>query len=127
MTTQSVTVTFRINAENDRAAAKVIDALLGDDDRLDDAGVESYETVIRNDRAPRTVLDRAYNGRDIAALALNGTQHLSLEDYETGLVDALANLMHFARRYELDFDAALGTARMHHDAEAPQPWDEVPD
>jgi hypothetical protein len=127
MTTRSVTVTFRIDAENDRAAVKAIDALLGDDDRLNDAGVESYETVVRDDRAPRTVLDRAYNGRDLAALALNGSQHLALEDYEIGMVDALANLMHFARRYEIPFGAALDEARIRHARESMTDWYGVPE
>lgn len=74
----------------------------------------------------RTNLDRALNGREIAVLALNGSEHMALEDYETGLVDALANLMHFARRYEIDFDSSLDSARMHHDAEKRTPWSEAP-
>lgn len=74
----------------------------------------------------RTILARAENGRDLAALALTGSQHMALEDYETGLVDALANLMHFARRYDIDFDAALSEATTHHVTEREYGWDEVP-
>lgn len=77
----------------------------------------------------RTNLDRALNGRDIAQLALKapGFPAMGLEDYETGLVDALANLLHFARRYDLDFDEALRMARSHHAAESQFGWDEVPE
>ena len=75
----------------------------------------------------RTNLDRALNGRDLAASALTGSQHLAVEDYESGLVDALANLLHFARRYDIDFDQALATARDDHAAEALHAWDSVPD
>lgn len=74
----------------------------------------------------RTILDRALNGRDMAALALTGSNRMALEDYETGLVDALVNLMHFARRYDIDFDAQLASARRHFDAERRYGWDEVP-
>lgn len=75
----------------------------------------------------RTNLERALNGRDIAALAANGGEYLALEDYETGLVDALANLLHFARRYAIDFDEALFMARRHHTEESRFNWDEVPE
>ncbi len=76
----------------------------------------------------RTNLDRALNGVDLAHSAIGGdASSLAPEDYETGLVDALANLMHMARRYEIDFDQALEQARRHHDAEAAFPWDAVPD
>lgn len=75
----------------------------------------------------RSILDRALNGRDLAASALNGSSHIALEDYESGLVDALANLMHFARRYEIDFDAHLAQASAHHATEARFAWDAVPD
>lgn len=72
----------------------------------------------------RTNLDRAINGRDMAALALTGSNHLAYEDYEEGLTDALANLMHFARRYEIDFEAKLSLARGHHSAESAYGWDD---
>jgi hypothetical protein len=75
----------------------------------------------------RTNLERATNGRDMAALALNGSQHMAPEDYESGLEDALGNLLHFARRYDIDFEQALRSAREHHDAESIVPWDEVPE
>lgn len=90
----------------------------------DEIGIENELTadVVR----AGSTLERALNGRDIAALALNRSQHLALEDYETGLVDALANLQHFARRYEIDFDNALAVATRHHAAEARYAWDEVP-
>lgn len=76
----------------------------------------------------RTNLDRALRGRDLAALALNGGEenHLALEDYETGLSDALADLMHFARRYEIDFGECLMRAQRHHMVEATYDWDEEP-
>ena len=75
----------------------------------------------------RTVLDRALNGRDMAEIALMSPGFtLALEDYETGLVDALANLMHYARRYRIDFNAALESAHMHHNAEKAYSWDEIP-
>lgn len=77
--------------------------------------------------AGRTNLDRALNGRDMAALALNGSQHMAVEDYETGLQDALANLLHFARRYDIDFEKELTMARSHHSAEERFEWDQVPD
>lgn len=75
----------------------------------------------------RTVLDMALTGRDMAALALTGSSHMALEDYETGLADALCNLMHFARRYDIDFDAELARATRHHEVESQYGWDEVPD
>ena len=78
----------------------------------------------------RTNLDRALNGRDMAASALTGNgngERMGLEDYESGLVDALANLLHFARRYEIDFGEALASAERHHVAEARFGWDEVPE
>lgn len=75
----------------------------------------------------RTNLNHALIGRDIAALAATGSGYLAFEDYETGLTDALAELMHFARRYEIDFDHYLETARMHHREEAKYGWDEVPE
>lgn len=75
----------------------------------------------------RTNLDRARNGVDLAHAALGGSAtSLAPEDYETGIVDALTNLLHMARRYEIDFDAMLDRARCHHDAEAAFPWDAVP-
>lgn len=41
------------------------------------------------------------------------------EDDQTTLADLLADLMHLARiNGDLDFDAALATARMHFDAES---------
>jgi hypothetical protein len=78
----------------------------------------------------RTNLDRALNGRDMAASALKNDGEgadMALEDYEIGLVDALANLLHFARRYEIDFDDALRIARSHHQAEQFYAWDTVPE
>lgn len=38
-----------------------------------------------------------------------------------GLTDALADLMHYADREGYDFEAALKTARRHHQAEKVQP------
>lgn len=75
----------------------------------------------------RTNLQRAENGRDMAESALGPKARMGLEDYESGLEDALANLLHFARRYEIDFEDSLNTARMHHEAEKRFGWDEVPE
>lgn len=75
----------------------------------------------------RTNLGRALNGRDMAALALTGSAYLPFADYETGLQDALANLLHFARRYDIDFDRELTLARSHVSAEARFEWDQVPE
>jgi len=73
----------------------------------------------------RTVLDRALNGRDLAQSALGGGRFV-LADYEGGLTDALANLMHFARRFDLDFEHAVDVAGLRHTTEARYGWDEVP-
>lgn len=82
----------------------------------------------------RTSLERALNGRDLADLAmsdqsdvLNGLVRMGVEDYESGLVDALTNLMHFARRYEIDFNDAIRLAEFHHDYESNFKWTEVPE
>lgn len=74
----------------------------------------------------RTNLDRALNGRDMAALASTGSNYLAFEEYEGGLRDALANLMHFARRYEIDFDEELQRALRDHHVESQLGWDAVP-
>jgi hypothetical protein len=74
-----------------------------------------------------SLLNRALSGRDMAALALNGSQHMALEDYETGLVDALTNLMHFARRYDIDLSTALAEACRHYEHESRFEWDQVPE
>ena len=74
----------------------------------------------------RTVLDRALNGRDMAALALTGSCYMAFEDYEAGLTDALANLMHFARRYDIDFGERLAMAERHHAEESRLDWAETP-
>lgn len=88
--------------------------------------VDLRSQVTEPDTAGRTTLGRALNGRDLAALALNGTGWMAIEDYEAGLVDALVNLMHYARRYEIDFADAARQAVDHHDAESRFGWDEVP-
>lgn len=75
----------------------------------------------------RTNLQRADNGRDLAALALRGTREIDRDDYQTGLVDALTNLMHFARRHQLDFDLAVDQAIDHHAAESLHEWEEIPE
>lgn len=72
----------------------------------------------------RTNLARATNGRDMAESALGG--RMGLEDYEAGLVDALTNLRHFARRYDLDFEEASNQSFVHHRAESQVGWDKVP-
>ena len=76
----------------------------------------------------RTNLERALNGRDLAALAMVGPGgNIAEEDFEAALVDALTNLRHFARLHGLDFDGALQQSERHHRAEARSPWDAVPD
>lgn len=72
----------------------------------------------------RTNADRALNGRDLAEPALGAT--MGPDDYDSGLVDALTNLLHFARRYGIDFAAQLATATGHHEVEATYDWDEQP-
>lgn len=75
-----------------------------------------------------TVGGRADNGRDLAQLALQGSPvpKMHPDDWPSAITDALANLMHFARREGLDFEQALEQARRHHAAEARLAWDEVP-
>jgi hypothetical protein len=75
-----------------------------------------------------TRLEMAQDGREAAAQALLGkdktAEQMGLEDYESGLVDALTNLMHFADRYHLDFEQQLGRAYGHHAAEKEFGWEE---
>ena len=72
----------------------------------------------------------ALDGREAAAHALLGRDatalQMGLEDYESGLCDALTNLMHFAARYGLDFEDELARARRHYDTESTYAWDEEP-
>lgn len=74
----------------------------------------------------RTNLERAENGRELCALASTGTDRMPPEDLEAGLQDALANLLHFARRYGIDFDQELRLAREHHAVEANYGWGDIP-
>lgn len=61
----------------------------------------------------RTNADRATDGAK--AVAIHNTDE---NDVQTGLVDLLADLMHYASEEQgLDFEAALDTARMHFQAE----------
>jgi hypothetical protein len=73
----------------------------------------------------------ARDGRECAAHALlgrdKGAEQMGLEDYESGLVDALTNLQHFAERYGINFDKELTTSRRHYAAERCYGWEEVPD
>lgn len=94
--------------------------------KLKEEDYQSRGDVSEDAHYARTILDRAQNGRDMAALAATGSSYLAYEDYETGLVDALANLLHFARRYEIDFTEAYDTAYRHFAAERTVAWDEVP-
>ncbi len=70
----------------------------------------------------------AQQGREAAAHALLGrdatAEQMGLEDYESGLVDVLTNLMHFADRYQIDFEAQLGRAYGHRVAEREFDWEE---
>lgn len=67
-------------------------------------------------------------GREAAAHALLGrdadADQMGLEDYESGLVDALTNLRHFADRYLIDFYEQLDRSYMHYTAEKAYGWDE---
>jgi hypothetical protein len=71
------------------------------------------------------------DGREAAAHALLGRDataaQMGIEDYESGLTDALTNLMHFADRYEIDFYDRLDSARNHFLVERTYDWDEEPD
>lgn len=78
----------------------------------------------------RSNLERALNGRDLAEQALVNVEEggrMGLEDYEAGLVDALTNLRHFARRYAVDFEEAANQSFVHHRDEAERGWNEVPE
>ena len=76
----------------------------------------------------RTNLERAHNGREIAALAMVGLGgSMAKRDFEVALVDTLTNLRNFARLRDLDFDAAVEQSERHHREEARSPWDAVPD
>jgi hypothetical protein len=70
----------------------------------------------------------AQDGREAAAHALLGrdatAEQMGLEDYESGLVDALTNLMHFADRYLIDFNQQLMRAYGHYEAEKEFEWEE---
>ena len=73
-------------------------------------------------------LDMALAGRQAAADALLGrdadADQMGLEDYESGLVDVLTNLMHFAYRYDLNFNKHLARADLHFEVERKFDWEE---
>jgi hypothetical protein len=75
-------------------------------------------------------LHMAENGHSLAAKALfsrdEHAEQMGLEDYEDGLVDALVNLMHFADRYDIDFQEHLDRADRHFRVESTYDWHEVP-
>lgn len=75
-----------------------------------------------------TRLEMALDGREAAAHALLGkdktAEQMGLEDYESGLVDALTNLMHFADRYEINFEEQLSLSYGHYKAEVQFDWEE---
>lgn len=75
-----------------------------------------------------TRLEMAQQGREAAAYALLGrdatAEQMGLEDYESGLTDVLTNLMHFADRYDVDFEQQLSRAYKHHAAEVEFEWEE---
>jgi len=52
-----------------------------------------------------------------AAAALRHFQCTTGTDYDDALTDLLGDLMHFADRENLDFEAALAMARAHYEAE----------
>ena len=70
----------------------------------------------------------AEQGRVASLRALYGPdadlEKVELEDYESGMVDALTNLMHFADLYNLDFEQQLTRAYTHHKAELEFDWEE---
>ncbi len=72
--------------------------------------------------------EMAQSGREMAALALLGrdatAEQMGLEDYESGLADALTNLRHFADRYSVDFFVQLDRSYRHYLAEREYDWDE---
>jgi hypothetical protein len=62
-----------------------------------------------------------------AALCIGQFIDLTNCDREDSLGDLLANLMHWARFYNFDFDAALERGRAHFDAElVDEQWDNDP-
>lgn len=69
-------------------------------------------------------------GREAAAHALLGrdadAEQMGLEDYESGLVDALTNLRHFADRYQIDFHQHLDRSYEHYLVERQSKWEEEP-
>ena len=75
-----------------------------------------------------TRLQMAEAGREAAARALLGrdatAEQMGFEDYESGLVDVLTNLMHFADRYELNFEEQLSRSYGHYRAEVQFAWEE---
>lgn len=46
-----------------------------------------------------------------------GSPDYAENDHETNLVDALANILHWADCYNVEVDDALRIARMHHETE----------
>lgn len=77
-----------------------------------------------------TRLEMALNGLEAATRALLGrdatADQMGFEDYESGLVDALTNLMHFAERYDLDWFSQLDRANKHYEYERQYGWGEEP-
>ena len=77
-----------------------------------------------------TRLEMALAGREAAADALLGrdrdtsTQQMGLEDYETGLVDVLTNLRHYAERYNIEFHEQLDRSYEHYLHEREFDWHE---
>lgn len=74
--------------------------------------------------------EMADSGREVCAQALLGrdahADQMGLEDYESGLTDALTNLRHFADRYEVDFFAQLDRSYKHYLHEREFAWGEEP-
>lgn len=73
-------------------------------------------------RAHKEPLDEQQLARRVeagrSAVAIAGSN----DEPETDLIDALANVMHFARDGKIDFEEALRSARMHYSAETDEPW-----
>lgn len=84
----------------------------------------------------KTPRDNAAAGEKLARVSLLGERSAWLmpdedrspltndEDRESGIVDALTNLMSFARLHEIEFEEALRIARYHAKYEAGFDWND---
>lgn len=63
--------------------------------------------------SPLTNGERADNGQECLSHVFDYAEN----DATTALEDMLANLLHFCDREDIDFDAAVSTAKMHWQSE----------